>query len=115
MTGQGGTSGYAASKGAIFGLTREWAAELLPYGIRVNCVVPAEVMTPLYRHWLDTFPNPDVKLQTIISKVPLEKRMTTAEEIAAAVVFLLSEKSAHTTGQHWFVDGGYVHLDRALT
>lgn len=115
VTGQGGTSGYAASKGAIFGLTREWAAELLPYGIRVNCVVPAEVMTPLYRHWLDTFPNPDVKLQTIISKVPLEKRMTTAEEIAAAVVFLLSEKSAHTTGQHWFVDGGYVHLDRALT
>lgn len=115
VTGQGGTSGYAASKGAIFGLTREWAAELLPYGIRVNCVVPAEVMTPLYRHWLDTFPDPGAKLETIISKVPLGKRMTTAEEIAAAVVFLLSEKSGHTTGQHWFVDGGYVHLDRALT
>jgi L-fucose dehydrogenase len=115
VTGQGGTSGYAASKGAIFALTREWAAELLPYGIRVNCVVPAEVMTPLYRHWLDTFPDPEAKLKTIVSKVPLEKRMTTSEEIAAAVVFLLSSKSGHTTGQHWFVDGGYVHLDRALT
>ena len=115
VTGQGGTSGYAASKGAIFGLTREWAAELLPYGIRVNSVVPAEVMTPLYRHWLDTFPDPEGKLKTIVSKVPLERRMTTSEEIAAAVVFLLSEKSGHTTGQHWFVDGGYVHLDRALT
>lgn len=115
VTGQGGTSGYAASKGAIFGLTREWAAELLPYGIRVNCVVPAEVMTPLYRHWLDTFPDPEAKLRTIVSKVPLDKRMTTSEEIASAVVFLLSSKSGHTTGQHWFVDGGYVHLDRALT
>ncbi|MFZ0733079.1 MAG: SDR family oxidoreductase [Candidatus Sulfotelmatobacter sp.] len=115
VTGQGSTSGYASSKGAIMGLTREWAAELLPYGIRVNTVIPAEVMTPLYRTWLDTFPNPQEKLKTILSKIPLEKRMTTGEEIAAMVVFLLSAKSSHTTGQHLFVDGGYVHLDRALT
>ena len=115
VTGQGNTSGYASSKGAIMALTREWAAELLPYGIRVNTVIPAEVMTPLYRQWLDTFPNPDDKLRTILTKVPLEKRMTTAEEIASTVVFLMSAKSSHTTGQHLFVDGGYVHLDRALT
>lgn len=115
VTGQGSTSGYASSKGAIMALTREWAAELLPYGIRVNTVIPAEVMTPLYRSWLDTFPNPDEKLQLILSRIPLEKRMTTAEEIASMTVFLLSEKSSHTTGQHLFVDGGYVHLDRALT
>ena len=115
VTGQGSTSGYASSKGAIMALTREWAAELLPYGIRVNTVIPAEVMTPLYRSWLDTFPNPDDKLNVILSKIPLEKRMTTAEEIASMVVFLLSAKSSHTTGQHLFVDGGYVHLDRALT
>ena len=97
------------------GLTREWAAELLASGIRVNTVIPAEVMTPLYRSWLDTFPNPEQKLKTILSKIPLEKRMTTADEIASTVVFLLSSKSSHTTGQHLFVDGGYVHLDRALT
>jgi L-fucose dehydrogenase len=96
-------------------LTREWAAELLPDGIRVNTVIPAEVMTPLYRSWLDTFPNPEEKLRLILSRIPLEKRMTTAEEIASMVVFLLSPKSSHTTGQHLFVDGGYVHLDRALT
>ena len=96
-------------------LTREWAAELLPYGIRVNTVIPAEVMTPLYRHWLDTFPNPEQKLATILTKIPLQQRMTTSEEIAAMVVFLISSKSSHTTGQHLFVDGGYVHLDRALT
>jgi len=115
VTGQGSTSGYASSKGAIMALTREWAAELLPYGIRVNTVIPAEVMTPLYRSWLDTFPNPDQKLSVILSRIPLEKRMTTADEIASMVVFLLSDKSSHTTGQHLFVDGGYVHLDRALT
>jgi L-fucose dehydrogenase len=115
VTGQGGTSGYASSKGAIMALTREWAAELLPYGIRVNTVIPAEVMTPLYREWLDTFPNPAEKLKTILTKIPFEQRMTTSEEIASMVVFLISAKSSHTTGQHLFVDGGYVHLDRALT
>src|SRR6266849_7710536 len=115
VTGQGGTSGYVASKGAILALTREWAVELLPYGIRVNAVVPAEVMTPLYQQWLSTFANPEDKLKTIVSKIPLGKRMTTSEEIAAMVVFLLSARASHITGQHLYVDGGYVHLDRALT
>ena len=115
VTGQGGTSGYVAAKGAILGLTREWAAELLPYGIRVNAVVPAEVMTPLYRQWLSTFPDAQQKLNEIVAKIPLEKRMTKAEEVAAMVLFLLSEQANHITGQHLFVDGGYVHLDRALT
>jgi L-fucose dehydrogenase len=115
LTGQGGTSGYVASKGAILGLTREWAAELLPYSIRVNAVVPAEVMTPLYQQWLDTFPDPEEQLKNVVAKIPFEKRMTTADEIAAMVVFLISAKAGHITGQHLFVDGGYVHLDRALT
>jgi len=115
LTGQGGTSGYVASKGAILGLTREWAAELLPYGIRVNAVVPAEVLTPLYQQWLRSFPDPEEKLKSVVSKIPLDKRMTTPDEIAAMVVFLISAKAGHITGQHLFVDGGYVHLDRALT
>jgi L-fucose dehydrogenase len=115
LTGQGGTSGYASSKGAILALTREWAAELLPYGIRVNAIVPAEVMTPLYQQWLNTFPNPAEKREALVAKIPLGKRMTTADEIAAMVTFLISTKASHITGQHLFVDGGYVHLDRALT
>jgi L-fucose dehydrogenase len=115
ITGQGGTSGYASSKGAILALTREWAVELLPYGIRVNAIVPAEVMTPLYRQWLSTFPDPETKLQDVVSKIPLGKRMTEPAEIAALAAFLISEKAAHITGQHLFVDGGYVHLDRAVT
>jgi L-fucose dehydrogenase len=115
LTGQGGTSGYVASKGAILGLTREWAAELLPYSIRVNAVIPAEVMTPLYQQWLDQFPDPQEKLKSLVAKIPLDRRMTTPDEIAAMVVFLISAKAAHITGQHLLVDGGYVHLDRALT
>ena len=115
ITGQGGTSGYASSKGAILALTREWAVELLPYGIRVNAIVPAEVMTPLYRQWLDTFPDPEQKLKSVVSRIPLGKRMTTPEDIAAMAAFLLSPKAGHITGQHIFVDGGYTHLDRAVT
>lgn len=116
VTGQGGTSGYAAAKGAQLALTREWAAELLPYGIRVNAVLPAEVMTPLYESWLAKVEDPKGTLERIERNIPLEHRMTRPEEIAAAVVFLLSPtQSAHTTGQHLVVDGGYVHLDRMLT
>jgi L-fucose dehydrogenase len=114
-TGQGNTSGYAASKGAINALTREWAVELLPYSIRVNTVIPAEVWTPLYENWINTLPNPKEKLAQIVSKIPLEKRFTTSEEIADMTVFLLSDRSSHTTGQIIYVDGGYTHLDRSLT
>jgi L-fucose dehydrogenase len=113
-TGQGGTSAYAASNGARNALTREWAVELLPYSIRVNAVIVAEAWTPLYESWISTFDDPDSKLKSITQKIPLEQRMTTTTEIANTVAFLLSSKSSHTTGQLIHVDGGYVHLDRAL-
>jgi L-fucose dehydrogenase len=113
-TGQGNTSAYAAANGGRNALTREWAVELLKYGIRVNAVVVAECWTPLYENWIKTLPNPEAKLAQINSLIPLGNRMTTSEEIANAVVFLLSERSSHTTGQIMHVDGGYVHLDRAL-
>ena len=113
-TGQGGTSAYAASNGGRNALTREWALELLKYGIRVNAVIVAECYTPLYNTWINTFKNPEEKLKQITDKIPLGNRMTTAEEIANMVVFLLSERSSHTTGQLIYVDGGYTHLDRSL-
>lgn len=114
-TGQGGTSAYAASNGARNALTREWAVELLPYGIRVNSVIVAECYTPLYQTWISSIPNSEEKLAEIKAKIPFEQRMTTAEEIANATVFLLSDASSHTTGQLVYVDGGYVHLDRSIS
>ncbi|GAB3572565.1 SDR family oxidoreductase [Spirosoma luteolum] len=113
-TGQGNTSGYAAANGGRNALTREWAVELLKHGIRVNAVVVAECWTPLYARWIETLPDPQAKLASITAHIPLENRMTTAEEIANTTVFLLSDRSSHTTGQLIYVDGGYVHLDRAL-
>ena len=114
VTGQGGTSGYVASKGALLALTREWAVELLPYGIRVNAVLPAEVMTPMYRRWLESSGDPEGKLAKVTQRIPLGQRMTTAQEIADTVLFLASDRASHTTGQHLFPDGGYTHLDRAI-
>jgi NAD(P)-dependent dehydrogenase (short-subunit alcohol dehydrogenase family) len=113
-TGQGGTSAYAAANGGRNALTREWAVELLKYKIRVNAIIVAECWTPLYEKWIETLPDPKAKLESIVANIPLEQRMTTAEEIANMTAFLLSEKSSHTTGQLLHVDGGYVHLDRSL-
>lgn len=113
-TGQGGTSAYAAANGGRNALTREWAVELLKYGIRVNAIVVAESWTPLYENWINSLPDPEQKLQEITAKIPLGQRMTTTAEIANMAAFLLSERSSHTTGQLIHVDGGYVHLDRAI-
>lgn len=114
VTGQGNTSGYAAAKGAQLALTREWAVELLPFGIRVNAVVPAEVLTPMYEKWIKTFDDPEEKLRHILKNIPLGNRMTTKEEIASMTVYLIFGQTSHITGQIVHVDGGYVHLDRAL-
>ncbi|MBE7178536.1 MAG: SDR family oxidoreductase, partial [Mucilaginibacter polytrichastri] len=114
-TGQGNTSAYAASNGGRNALTREWAVELLPDRVRVNAVIVAECWTSLYEKWINTLENPEEKLKSIQSKIPLENRMTTTREIANMVVFLLSERSTHTTGQLIYVDGGYTHLDRSIS
>lgn len=116
LTGQGGTSAYAAAKGAQLALTREWAAELVRFGIRVNSILPAEVLTPLYKRWIESRDDPEGALKAITDRIPLGRRMTEGSEIAAMTVFLLSAKqSGHTTAQHLVVDGGYTHLDRTLT
>ncbi|MGQ7946599.1 SDR family oxidoreductase [Flavobacterium sp. WC2509] len=114
LTGQGGTSGYAAAKGGVLGLTREWAVDLIPFGIRSNAIMIAECYTPAYDDWLQTLPDGDTVLKKINKSIPLESRMTKTEEIADTVLFIVSDRSSHTTGQFIFVEGGYVHLDRAL-
>ena len=82
----------------------------------MNTVLPAEVLTPLYKRWLDTREDPAAAMKKITDHIPLGHRMTEAAETAAMTVFLLSStQSGHTTAQHLVVDGGYTHLDRTLT
>ena len=114
LTGQGATSGYAASKGGVLGLTREWAVDLIKDNIRVNAIIIAESWTPAYDTWIKTLENGEEKLKSIVDKIPLENRMTTPQEIADTCLFTISDRSSHTTGQFITVDGGYVHLDRSL-
>jgi len=115
VTGQGGTSGYAAAKGGIDALTREWAVDLVEFGVRVNAVIPAEAWTPLYANWLQTMPDPIDTKRKIEQLIPLGHRFTTTRELADMVVFLASSRSSHTTGQIIYVDGGYTHFDRKYT
>lgn len=114
LTGQGNTSGYAAAKGGVLGLTREWAVDLINDGIRSNAIIIAESWTPSYDAWIKTLENGEEKLKSIVAKIPLENRMTTPQEIADLCLFTISNKSSHTTGQFITVDGGYVHLDRSM-
>lgn len=114
-TGQGNATGYAAAKGAINALTREWALEFRMDDIRVNSIIPAECMTPLYENWLSTLPDPKAEEDRISAMIPLGERMTTTQELADLTVFIASSRSSHTTGQILYADGGYTHLDRKCT
>ncbi|MTI12765.1 L-fucose dehydrogenase [Sansalvadorimonas verongulae] len=115
VTGQGGTSGYAAAKGGVNSLTREWALELAEEGVRVNAVIPAEVLTPQYEQWLADQTCSAAMQSRIALSVPLQRRYTRPEEIADMVGYLASSRASHITGQLIFVDGGYTHLDRRAT
>lgn len=114
-TGQGRTSGYAASKGALEALTREWAVGLANEGVRVNAVVPAECDTDQYQRWFASQSDPALARSRVEALVPLGRRLTTPEELASAIVWLSSPRAGHITGQFLFVDGGYTHLDRAAS
>jgi L-fucose dehydrogenase len=96
---------YSASDGGCNTLRKDWAVELLKYGIRVNTIVVAECWIPPYEMWIQTLPNSKEKLKDITSKIPFDKQKTTSEKIANMTAFLLSEKSSHTTGQLIHVEG----------
>jgi NAD(P)-dependent dehydrogenase (short-subunit alcohol dehydrogenase family) len=115
ITGQGHTSAYVAAKGAIDGLTREWAAYFSDKGVRVNCLVPGSVWTSSYVRWASRFPDPDERRRMAEQNIPFGRRMTTIEEFADMVVFVASDRASHLTGQIIVNDGGYCHLDRVLT
>ena len=93
----------------------DWASTIKTLAAyRVNAIIVAESWTSAYEKWIKTLPNPEEMQTETNSRMPLENRMTTPEEIANTTAFLLSERSSHTTGQLIHVVGGYVHLDREM-
>ena len=96
---------YCASKGALTVFTKALALELAPYGVRVNCVCPGDVDTPLTQRQLSAAPDAEEALRQMRSVYPLG-RIARAEEVAEVVCFLASERASFVTGAAWGVDGG---------
>ena len=105
LVGQDRGAVYVATKGALISLTKALALELAADGIRVNCVCPAGVDTPLMREWAATLPDADVALRGQAA-MHLMNRMATPDEIAAAIVFLASPEAAFITGVALPIEGG---------
>jgi NAD(P)-dependent dehydrogenase (short-subunit alcohol dehydrogenase family) len=97
---------YGASKGALRALTHGAAIELAPLGIRVNAVAPGMTETPLFTEWLADRPDPAAARAEVEGRIPLG-RLATPEDVAAAILFLLSDSATHITGVTLPVDGGY--------
>jgi NAD(P)-dependent dehydrogenase (short-subunit alcohol dehydrogenase family) len=105
LVGQDRGAVYVATKGALISLTKALALELAVDGIRVNCVCPAGVDTPLMREWAATLPDPAATLRSQAA-MHLTNRLATSEEIAAAITFLASPAASFITGVALPVEGG---------
>jgi len=105
LVGQDQGAVYVATKGALISLTKALALELARDGIRVNCVCPAGVDTPLMRDWAATLPDPAAVLRDQAA-MHLTNRLASVEEIAAAIAFLASSDASFITGVCLPVEGG---------
>jgi NAD(P)-dependent dehydrogenase (short-subunit alcohol dehydrogenase family) len=98
---------YCASKGGLILLTKAMALEYAKHGIRVNCICPGAIDTPMLEREVKLMEDPDEARRVFVSKHPLG-RLGTPEEIAQAALFLASDRSSFVTGESLVVDGGYV-------
>nr|WP_223285474.1 SDR family NAD(P)-dependent oxidoreductase [Paenibacillus sp. PL91] len=105
LVGQRQNPIYAASKGAVIAMTKSLALDFAADGVRVNCVCPAGVLTPLLEAWTRQQPDPAAAMQALNAMHPLG-RPATSEEVAQAVLFLASQQAAFITGVALPVEGG---------
>jgi NAD(P)-dependent dehydrogenase (short-subunit alcohol dehydrogenase family) len=98
---------YVTTKFAVVGLTKAMALDHVKDGVRVNAVCPGTTMTPWIGERLKEAPDPDAAMSVLVARQPMG-RLGTAEEMAAAYLFLASDESAFTTGSTLVVDGGFI-------
>lgn len=102
----GERAAYSSSKGAIETLTRSMAFDLATDGIRVNCVAPGAIDTPLLRGSINDSPDP-AGTEAFLNSKSVLNRMGTSEEVANVMYFLASDEASFVTGATYFVDGGW--------
>lgn len=100
---------YCAAKGGVVLLTRQVAIDYAKDNIRVNCICPSEVNTPMQRKFIEESPDPEATRQRLLERIPLN-RVAEPEEIAATALFLASDDSSYITGVALPVDGGLTAL-----
>jgi NAD(P)-dependent dehydrogenase (short-subunit alcohol dehydrogenase family) len=105
MIGLRARAAYCASKGAVIALTKQVAVEYAGTGVRCNCVSPGTVDTPWVGRLLDQAADPDEARATLVARQPIG-RLGTADEIAAAALYLASDEAAFVTGTSLVIDGG---------
>lgn len=105
LVGQRGQAAYTSSKGAVVQFTKAAALDAAPHGIRVNCVCPCFVETPMVTDWLQRQPDPGAARVAAVQTQPIG-RMGQPHEIAAAIAWLGSHEASFVTGHALAVDGG---------
>ena len=105
LASQANVMAYATSKHAVIGLTRAMAVDLAAQGIRVNCVCPGTVNTPMLRWVIEQDQHPD-RLEQLLNRMHPIGRMGTPQEIGEVIAFLASDRASFMTGSIITVDGG---------
>jgi len=105
IVGQAHESVYCASKGGVVLLTKAMALDYGPHNIRVNCICPGAIYTPMHEAFMASLKKPEQEIQETLKKIPLG-RMGQPEDVARAALFLASDESSYITGVTLLVDGG---------